>query len=303
MTRPWSASPPPLGAARLRDWLELAALVLMWGSAFAVTAYALESFDPWWVTALRLALAALLLIALLAVRGERLPRDRRSWAWFACLGLIGNVLPFVLIAWGQQYLPSSLAGILMAAVPLLTLVLAHRLLPDEPLDARRFGAFVVGFTGVVLLIDPRAVHDLALAGPRFVAQLAILLAAACYALNAVAARLAPPMSGQVLATGVLCAATPQAVLLAAWLAPLPPWPSAAAAVAIIALGIFPTALGAALLYPLIGRAGAGFVSTTNYLVPICALATGVVLLDESPVVTDYLGLALILGGIAWSRRR
>ncbi len=285
------------------DWLALFALVVMWGSAFALTTFALETLDPWWVTASRLTLGALVLLGVALARGVRVPRDARAWGWFAWLGLVGNVAPFALIAWGQQHVASSLAGILMAVVPLLTIVLAHALLPDEPLNRRRVAAFLIGFAGVVLLIGPLAVAGLRVSGLRLVAELAILGAACGYALNGVTARLAPALPGLTLATGVLCAAALQALLLAALIAPAPTLPGWRAGFAVFLLGVFPTALGAAILYPLLARAGAAFVALTNYLVPVFSLLLGVALLGESLAATDYAGLALILGGVAISRWR
>ncbi|MEQ8232207.1 MAG: DMT family transporter [Gammaproteobacteria bacterium] len=284
------------------EWAGLATLVAVWGSAFALTRIALTTLDPWWLTALRINIGALALLALVYWQGQRLPRDPRPWLWFAWLGAIGNVGPFALIAWGQQYVPSSLAGILMAAVPLVTIVIAHFVLADEPLTRRRAAAFVVGFLGVALLIGPLALASLSLGGLRLLAALAILAAATGYALNGVTARLVPRLPGLVLACGVLCVASLQSLLLAALLAPPPAWPPWQPALAVLALGLFPTAIGAGIVYPLIGRAGAGFVALTNYLVPAFSVVLGTWLLDEVLAATDYAGLALILAGVLWSRR-
>ncbi|MEQ8660287.1 MAG: DMT family transporter, partial [Gammaproteobacteria bacterium] len=229
-----------VGAA---EWAGLATLVVVWGSAFALTRLALDAIDPWWLTALRINLGALVLLALVHWQGQHLPRTARAWLWFAWLGAIGNVAPFALIAWGQQYVPSSLAGILMAAVPLVTIVVAHYVLADEPLTRRRLAAFVIGFLGVALLIGPLALAGVSLGGMRLFAALAILAAASGYALNGVTARLVPRMPGLVLPCGVLCAAALQSIALAAVLAPPPAWPAWQPGLAVLALGIFPTALG------------------------------------------------------------
>jgi len=285
------------------EWFGLATLVTVWGSAFALTQVALEAIDPWWLTALRINIGAAALLALVHARGYRLPRTPRPWLWFAWLGAVGNVAPFALIAWGQQHVPSSLAGILMSAVPLVTIVVAHYVLPDERLTRRRLAAFVIGFAGVVLLIGPLALGDLSARGMRLLAELAILAAATGYALNGVTARLVPRLPGPLLACGVLCAAALQSLVLAALLAPPPAWPPWQPGLAVLLLGIFPTALGAGIVYPLIGRAGAGFVSLTNYLVPGFSVLLGTLLLDERLAATDYAGLGLILAGVLWSRRR
>lgn len=280
-----------------RDWAALAALVAMWGSAFALTTVAVAGMAPVWVAALRITLGAVLLWIVMLAMGDVLPRDRKSWGWFVWLGFIGNVAPFVLISWAQQTIASSLAGILVALMPIMVIVLANFLLPDEPLTRRRALSFVFGFVGVVLLIGPAAIGDISLDGARIVAELAVLLAAAGYALNAVTARLAPAVPGLVLGTGVLLAAAPQALLIALLSSPLPAMPSAATITAVVLLGVFPTALAAALLYPLLMRAGAGFVATSNYYVPCFAVLLGVTFMGESLTAFDYAGFAVILLGV------
>lgn len=284
-------------AAKPRDWAALAALVAMWGSAFALTSIAVAGMAPVWVAALRITLGAVLLWIVMRARGEVLPRERASWAWFAWLGFTGNVAPFVLISWAQQTIPSSLAGILVALMPIMVVVLANVLLPDEPLTRRKAFSFVFGFIGVVLLIGPAALGDFSLDGMRILAELAVLLAAGGYALNAVTARLAPAVPAFVLGAGVLLAAAPQALLIALCLSPAPGLASAATWTAVVLLGIFPTALATALLYPLLRRAGAGFVATSNYYVPCFAVALGVAFMGESLNAFDYAGFAVILLGV------
>lgn len=283
--------------AQSRDWIALAALVAMWGSAFALTSIAVVGMAPVWVAAWRITLGAIVLWSVMRATGAVLPRDRRTWMWFAWLGFTGNVAPFVLISWAQLTIASSLAGILVALMPIMVILLANVLLPDEPLTRRKVVSFGFGFIGVVLLVGPAALGDLSLDGMRILAQFAVLLAAAGYALNAVTARLAPPVPGLVLGAGVLLAAAPQAVLIAALSSSSPGIPSAPTLTALILLGVFPTALATALLYPLLMRAGAGFVATSNYYVPCFAVVLGVVFMGESLNPFDYAGFAVILLGV------
>lgn len=280
-----------------RDWVALAALVAMWGSAFALTSIAVAGMAPVWVAAWRITLGAIVLWGVMRASGAVLPRERRTWMWFAWLGFTGNVAPFVLISWAQATIASSLAGILVALTPIMVILLANVLLPDEPLTRRKVVSFGFGFIGVVLLVGPAALADFSLDGMRILAQLAVLLAATGYALNAVTARLAPPVPGLVLGAGVLLAAAPQAVLIAALSSPAPEIPSAPTLTALVLLGVFPTALATALLYPLLIRAGAGFVAASNYYVPCFAVVLGVAFMGESLNTFDYAGFAVILLGV------
>ncbi|MDX1656490.1 MAG: DMT family transporter, partial [Candidatus Competibacteraceae bacterium] len=110
---------------RPRDWLLLLALVAMWGSSFLLTKLAVATLPPTAVVAGRLSIAALVLATMALVRGHRPPVSITLWGYFIAMGVVGSSLPFFLISWGQQHIDSALAGILMAVMPLVTLVLAH----------------------------------------------------------------------------------------------------------------------------------------------------------------------------------
>ena len=278
----------------------------MWGSSFMFNKIALASVPPATVVAARLALGAATLLAIVYARGARLPPLGRIWAAYAVLGFVGNAFPFYLIAWGQQFVDSALAGILIAAMPLATLVLAHFVVQGERMTLGRTGGFALGFAGIVLLMEPAAVAGLGGAAIQILAQLAILGGALCYSCNSVLARL-------LIKTDFLAAATGTLLLAAVMMLPVAlvhdaPWtlqPSAPSAASIVWLGIGPTAIATICYFALIGSAGPTFMSLVNYLSPAVAVFLGVALLGEKPGVTAYAGLGLILLGIGlsqWGRR-
>lgn len=288
----------------VRDWLMLAALIVFWGSSFALTTTAVADISPLWVMALRLLFGALLLYALMRRAGHSLPLDRPALAWFAWLGLIGSVVPFFLLSWGALHIPSGLIGITMALVPLFTLALARLFLPDERPSLARLAGFLIGFAGLVVLIGPQFVLGIEFAGKPFLAQLCAILATFAYALQLVTARHAPDMPFLVKSTGVLIAATLGGVLLALFFDPGGlAQTSPAALAAIIVLGIFPTGLAAPLLFSLIERAGASFVSLSNYLISPFAYFLGVLMLAEPFEPRALAGLAIILCGIYIAEQR
>jgi drug/metabolite transporter (DMT)-like permease len=289
---------------KLSHWAALIYLVLVWGSSFALTKIAVDSVPPTWVMAGRIVLAAAILSAVLFVGGGALPRGARNWAWLLGLGLIGNVVPFVLIAWGTKFIPSSVAGILMATNPLLVLALVRLWLPDEPVRPRHLVGFAMGLGGVVALIGPAELLGIRLGGIELLAQLAVLGAAMCYALLNVTARLAPAMGLTAKSAGVMAAAAPVAGGAALFDDPAglaAAEPEALAAIA--ALAVLPTALATLVLFWLVAQAGSRFVATSNYLVPPCAVAIGFVFLSERLDAGDWIGLALILVGILLSEGR
>ncbi len=293
------------------NWALLAALTLMWGTTFVFVKLAVASIPPLTVVTGRLLIAAVILGGWAAWhrRGGRLAREphppaQTPWRTCAALALIGNCIPFYLIAWGQQSIDASLTSILISVMPLGVIVLAHFLIPGERLTVRRAAGFATGFAGVVLLIGPSALAGLGGALRDVLAQLAIVGAALCFSGNAILAR------RSVTAQDALTVSALVILIGAALTFPLAlvlerPWtlaPTAGSIAALVWMGIGPTAIATVLFFRLIARAGPAFMSLVNYITPVIGLAVGTSALGERPNVTAYLGLVLILCGIAVSRR-
>lgn len=288
----------------IRNWALLAALVAMWGTAFMFVKLGVASVAPATLVAGRLALGAGLLYAVMHARGLKLPPLGRRWLSIATLALVGNCVPFYLISWGQQFIDSALAGILMAIMPLATLVLAHFFVAGERLTFNRAAGFGVGLAGIIVLMGPAALTGLGGSLARMTAQAAVLAGALCYAANSIVARRAVAADFLVASTAVLIVASALMVPVALFVDR--PWalaPGAGSIAAIVWLGIGPTALATILYFRLIAVAGPTFMAIVNYLSPVVALLAGVLLMDEAPGPTAVAGLALILLGIALSRRR
>lgn len=283
-------------------WLALLALVLFWGSAFLLIAIALPEFSALQIAGARILIAALTLLGVCLWLRQGLPRERRQWGFFLAMGLTGNALPFLLIAWGQQHVASGEAGILMAMVPLMVIVLAHFLLPGERLNLPRIVGFSLGFAGVVVLIGPQHLGGL-LTQDAQLARLALLGATASYAVAAILAQYQPNRDMLQSATGTLLSAG--ALMLAALVAAgelRPPMPASPGPVmAILGLGLLCTAAANLVFFWLARRSGAPFLSLSNYLVPCVAVLLGTVFAGERLPADAWLALLLILAGLAWSQ--
>jgi drug/metabolite transporter (DMT)-like permease len=287
-----------------KDWMLLLALVAMWGSSFMFNRIAVASLPPWTVVAGRIGIAALVLILIVHALGRRLPPPGREWAPFVLIAVIGNAVPFYLITWGQQVVESALAGILMAVMPLATIVLAHFLIAGEHLTRQRAAGFATGFLGIVLLMGPAALAGIGGEAVRIISQLAVLGGALCYALQSVLTRLIVKGDVMVAAAGTLLVASVIVVPVALWLDR--PWllaPSVSSAAAVVWLGVGPTAVATILYFMLIRSAGPSFMSLVNYLSPGVAVMLGLLVMGETPSANAYFGLALILAGIAVTQWR
>jgi drug/metabolite transporter (DMT)-like permease len=275
----------------LRSWAAFAALCLIWGIPYFFVKLALEGFSPAWVAWGRLALAALVLLPIAIKRGVLRPAlaHKSAIAVFACVEL---VVPFFLIALGERWISSSLAGILIATVPLAVIALSPLFGVKEQMSRRRWLGLTVGFAGVVALLGIDTVS-----GPLQWAGVACLIVATLgYAGGAL---IVQRHFGDMDELGAVAASVAVASVillpLAVFTAPAE-LPSTLAIASIAVLGVVCTALGLLIYFYLIGTAGAARASVITYINPAVAALLGVLVLDESFGPGSMLGLLLILFG-------
>jgi drug/metabolite transporter (DMT)-like permease len=278
----------------------LLSLVVMWGTSFLLTKIAVSALPPDLVVAGRLLVAAVLLVPAAWLIATRPTLQPRLWIFFVLIAVFGNVLPFSLIAWGQTFIPSGLAGILMAVMPLATLGLAHFLVPGEHLTRYRALGFLLGFSGVLVLLGPDAVADLETGdGGDLLPMLAVLGGAISYAVSSILARLRPPSDALFSAASTITIASLMMIPLLFLVGDLqvqtrPEWPALAA---VALLGLFATAIATIVYFRLVKSAGPSFVSQLNYLIPLWAVGIGMLFLGEEPEPNHLYALGLILAGI------
>jgi drug/metabolite transporter (DMT)-like permease len=272
----------------------------MWGLSFLFIELALEDLTPIWIVALRTSVGGTILLLLLRLHRGTLPRTRRLWGTVLLLGIVNNAAPWTLLAWAQLTLPSGLAGLLMAIVPTSTLLVAAAV-GLERITRTRLVGLLLALAGVAVIVG----GDLEQPG-RVLAVGAVVLSTLLYASGAVLAKqrasgTAPPLTiatGQVLGAAVV-------TVPVAWLTSGPlrladvrptSW------LAVLLLGMFGTGLAFLVFYVLVERVGATNATLTTYLIPIVAVLTGALVLDERLGVGAVLGGALILVGI-WLAQR
>ncbi len=283
------------GPIPLKHYLALFLLAAIWSSSFMVIKVAVVTVPPLTMTAARLTLAALLLGAVLAIKGEALPRSPRIWLTSILLGLFGNAIPFTLISWGEQEIPSSLASILMAVMPLATVLLAHFFSEGERATRHGLIGIFIGFGGIVILVGPSALKGL---GSDLTHQMAVSGGALSYAIATILAKNMPPapLLGRAVAV-MICASA--IMVPAAFLVddPLRLTPSTSALWSTLYLGTLPTAIATLIYFRLIGLRGAGFFAYINYLIPIMGVIWGAVFLSETITTPALMALATILVGL------
>jgi drug/metabolite transporter (DMT)-like permease len=282
--------------------IRLGILASIWGCSFLFIKVSLEGLAPMQIVLARIVLGAASLAVIVAARHGRMPRDLPTWAHLAFVSVLTNLLPFFLFAWGEQRVASSLAGIYNATTPLFTLLVAMVALPAERPSCARLAGIGLGFLGVVVVLAPwRGV-----AGSGLTGQLACLSAGACYGFGIVYTRRFLYSRGHtplVLATGqLLCSSTILLLAVPLWTTRTPTaTPSVVAAV--LALGALGTGIAYLIFYTLIGEIGATSASTVTYVVPLIAVALGVIALGEHIGWNDLIGATVVVCGIAVAEGR
>jgi len=291
-------SVPEIRHPGLADYGLLVLLSLLWGSSFIAIKIAVEhAMPPMTLALLRIAIGAAMLLAIARARDQAWPSfaGLGLWGRILFLGVVGNALPFFLIGWGEQSTTSQLAGIRMAVIPLMVVILAHFFTADERLRLPKLIGVLLGFAGVVVLVGAD------LRGGDLLAALAVLAAAVGYVAGplVIATRLrgVPPLG--VITGAMLVAAVAYAVPA------LRTWPDDAAAVSsqawasVVTLGVVCSALAFVVMFALIAEAGPARMSVITYVNPAVALLLGVAILDEPVTAGLVLGFGLILVGSWW----
>jgi len=294
----------------LLNWAFLIILGIIWGGSFMGAKLALTGFGPMTVAALRLIIATSILVSFAYIFRGGLPKwktanDKRIWMHIFGMGLLTNAIPFTLLNWGQLRVSSGFAGISMAVVPLLVLPLAHFLVAGDQMNRKKVLGFIIGFVGVVILVGPAKFLGTSSDPLEPVARLACIGAACCYAIGSIITRLCPPVGLLSYSAAGLLVGTVGLVPVALYFEGVPAMPNMHAALGILYLGLFPTALATIMLVKVINSAGPSFMSLVNYQVPIWAIIFSVTFMNEL-LPDSFIGaLVLILIGLSisqWRRR-
>jgi len=278
--------------------LLLVALGCTWGASFLFIEVLLDEISPIEVVAGRLALGAVAVVVHMLVRRLRLQWTPSLLLRMVPIAILGNILPFALISWGQESVNSGLASVLNATVPISTAVIGAMFLAEERFTAGRLIGLLLGFAGIVVLTgdDILNITDSAVQG-----QLAVIAAGVCYAGSSTYSRtLLRSFDPASLSALQLTIATLICIPLVFLIEGSPTYGSMnlEAFAALLALGLGGTGLAYIVYLWLIEHMGTVRASLVTYIVPIVALFLGWLVLDETIGLNVILGAALIIVGVA-----
>ena len=277
------------------EWGLVGFLALTWGASFFFIDIALDSLSPGVITWLRAALGATALALSPAARGQV---DSQSWPQIVLLGFTWIAIPFTLFPIAQQWIESSLTGILNATMPLFAAGIAAVLLRKLPAPIHLVGLFL-GFVGATLVTLPSW-------GEGDNAALGIALVLLATLLYGFSVNIAVPLQQ---ANGAL-----PVVLRAQLVAAIATIPFAVIGVgdssfewsglgAVFVLGVFGTGIALAVMTSLVGRVGATRGGVANYFIPIVAVVLGVVFRDETVALLTIFGMGVVLAGAYLASRK
>jgi len=274
-------------------------LAILWGGSYFFVEIALLEWSPLLIVAVRVVIACAVIWGIVLAAGLPVPRSPLAWTAFLWMGLLNNIIPFLLIVWGQKEIESGLAAILTAAAPIFSVIVAGVWLKDEPVTRSRLLGAVLGLIGVVVLIGPSALAGL---DANLLAQLAVLGAALSYAFAGVYARRFTRMnidpivaaSGQLLMSSLI-----MILLVLTFEAPVQLIESSAKVWAAVGLmAVFSTAFAYILYFRLLASAGATNAILVTLLIPVTAILLGTLILDERLQWLHFLGMAVIGLGLS-----
>jgi drug/metabolite transporter (DMT)-like permease len=292
-----------MSVRRANIWqVQFIALAATWGASFLFIKVLDRHWPVLWVSLGRIALGAAALLALVAVRRERLPKDPRVWLHCAVMAVLFNAVPWTLFAYGEHHASSIVAGLWNATTPLWVLIVSLAAFGEQQPTGERLAGLLIGFAGVATLLGPWR----GFGGGELVGHLACAAAALCYGIGFpyVRRHLADrPESGVVLsATQLLCATAMLAVFT-----PLARAPTVHIGLdglgSLLALGALGSGIAFAVNFAIVRAKGPGTASLVTYVIPVFSTVLGVVVLGETLHWNQPVGTAVLLAGVAISQRR
>ena len=280
------------------NWFLLILLSAIWGGAFTLNKMALDSFTPEVIVAGRLISGSVFLVALIYFLYKRFSINLAQVNYYLFMSLVGIVIPFIAIITGQKNIDSAMAGILMATMPISTILLSHLFLDDEKMNKQKFIGFIISFLGVFILIYRDDLFIDNSISETFESQLLVILGATLYAFAAIYGKkykITDPLSAS---TGTILFATFFMTIYLIFIDQSKlSYSNLLLDMNILLLGVLCTAIATVIYFQILQSEGASFISMMNFLIPLWAILFGIIILNDQFSWNYILGLLVILFGI------
>ena len=280
------------------NWFLLILLSAIWGGAFTLNKIALDLYTPEVIVAGRLIVGSAFLIVLIYFIYKRFTFNLSQLNYYLFMSLVGIVIPFIAIINGQRNIDSAMAGILMATMPITTILLSHFFLVDEKINQQKFIGFLISFFGVFILIYREDLFINNSFSTTLISQLQVMLGSTLYSIAAIYGKkykMTDPVSAS---TGTILFATFFMLIYLIFIDESNvSIPMLLVNYNILLLGILCTAIATIIYFQILQTAGASFLSIMNFLIPLWAILFGILILNDTFSWNYIFGLIIILAGI------
>ncbi|SJN59247.1 EamA family transporter [Vibrio ruber] len=279
-------------------YLLLALIGLIWGSQFIFQKIALTALSPQLIGVGRAVVGFLTLFIICKVLKVR-SQGNTSWVIYMLIGLLEASIPFTLVPWGQQYVPSSIASVLIGTIPFFV-ILFTPLLSSGRISRASIMSVVIGFLGLLSLFAPGILEGEGTI--NFWGPVAILIGAASFGIALLLLSKCGDEHPLIVARNVLGSASLQILLITLVTGvKLPSSVTSDAILSVAYLGVMCAGFVYFLYMILITEAGPIFTSLTNYLVPTFGVLIGFVFAQEHVGLNTWVALLLILVAVAFNQ--
>jgi len=293
----------PVKPTRALTWAALAGLILIWSTTWAVIRVGLRGIPPFTGVALRFTLASAALLALAPLLGVKLGRSPNEWRLWIANSLLTFAIPYGVLYWAEQTVPSGLAAVLFATMPLIVAVAAHFALAGDRLTVLGTLGILIGFAGIAVIFS----EDFqALGGAQVRTAAAVLLVSPlCAGIGSILVKKwgegVHPISIAAVPMGITALLMGALALVAERGRPVHfDTPSV---LAVLYLGIMGSAVPFTVYFWLLKQQTATRMSLINYATPVIAVAVGTLFMGEPFTARIAAGTALVLVGVGVALRQ
>jgi drug/metabolite transporter (DMT)-like permease len=283
-------------AGSVKIFFIYAMLCFIWGSTWLAIRFGLETLTPMYSAGIRFSLAAFFILILMKIRGVRLQLDKISIRLYLVMGFLSFVVPFGLVYWAEQFVPSGMASVLFAVFPFFVAIFSFLFIKSESLDIFKISGIVIGFSGIVIIFSDSIGGDIT---DYLIGMFAIVLSAIMQAgivttikkfghhLNPLSMNFVPMLIAGIsmLIIGLAIEDTSKNSF------------GLNAVLSILYLAFFGSVITFTSYYWLLKKINIVILSLIAFITPIVALILGFFIYDEQLSTNDFVGSAFVLLGV------
>jgi len=274
-------------------------LCFIWGSTWLTIRFGLESLTPLFSAGLRFSLASVFILILMKIKNVSIQKDRISIRLYLLMGFFSFVIPFGLVYWAEQFVPSGMASVLFAVYPFFVLIFSSYRMPSESIGAYKITGTILGFSGIVVIFSDS--FDLNFTD-YLLGMIACVLSGTMQAWIAVSIKKfghhLHPLSMNFVPMVI---AGISMLLIGFFFEDLSTLKfDENAILSIIYLAFFGSVITFTSFYWLLKRVNVVIISLIAFITPIVALILGYLIYDEELSTSYFVGSAMVLGGVLWA---